>query len=77
MKNKIIYFLLILISIFTSSFFVDYEIGNKYVILLSIILIFLYNGNRGKNSKTIQFTFYYFYPIHQFVLYVIAMSLSK
>lgn len=76
-KNKLIYILLILISIFTSSFFVDYEIGNKYIILLSIIPIFLYNGNRGKNSKTIQFTFYYFYPIHQIVLYVMAMAFSK
>lgn len=76
-KYKIIYMSFILVSIFISMFLVDYEIGNKYVILLSIIPIFLYNGNRGKNSKTIQFTFYYFYPIHQFVLYVIAMSLSK
>lgn len=76
-KNKLIYILLILISIFTSSFFVDYEIGNKYIILLSIIPIFLYNGNRGNNSKIIQYTFYYFYPIHQIILYVMAMAFSK
>jgi len=39
--------------------------------ILSLIPIWLYNGERGKKSKAIQYGFYLFYPVHMLVLYLV------
>ncbi len=44
---------------------------NLVVTISSLILIVLYNGKRGKNSKQIQLGFYLFYPIHLILLCLI------
>ena len=41
--------------------------------VLSLIPIFLYNGQRGKQSKLFQYSIYAFYPVHMLVLSLIAM----
>ena len=40
--------------------------------LLALIPIFLYNGQRGRDSKVISFCCYAFYPAHILILYVIS-----
>lgn len=39
--------------------------------ILAFIPIALYNGQRGHQTKVMQYGFYAFYPVHLFVLYVI------
>ena len=39
--------------------------------VLALIPIWLYNGERGKKSKALQYGFYAFYPVHMLVLYLI------
>ena len=39
--------------------------------LLSLIPICLYNGQRGYNSKIIQYAFYLYYPLHIIVMLII------
>lgn len=41
---------------------------------ISVILISMYNGKRGMKMK---YFFYLFYPLHFFVLYLIAMGIEK
>ena len=40
-------------------------------IFLSIPLLRRYNGRRGRRSKAIQWAFYWFYPVHLFLLYLL------
>ena len=42
----------------------------RFGILSAIPLLALYNGERGRKSKVVQWGFYVFYPLHLFVLYV-------
>ncbi|WP_316568807.1 TraX family protein [Neobacillus sp. YIM B06451] len=42
----------------------------RFGIFLVIPLLALYNGERGKKSKLIQWTFYVFYPAHLIILYL-------
>ena len=39
--------------------------------LLSLIPICLYNGQRGYNSKIIQYAFYLYYPLHIIIILLI------
>lgn len=41
--------------------------------LLSLVPIWLYNGQRGFSNKAVQYGFYAFYPVHIFILSLIAM----
>ncbi|MEA4876090.1 TraX family protein [Anaerorhabdus sp.] len=34
--------------------------------------IYLYNGERGPNTKFSKYIFYIFYPVHIWILYIIA-----
>ena len=40
--------------------------------VLALIPIWLYNGKKGSSNKIIQYGMYAFYPVHIFVLYLIA-----
>lgn len=44
--------------------------------ILAMILIFLYNGEKRSQSKSLQWTFYLFYPVHLLVLYGISLLLG-
>lgn len=50
-----------------------FEFPRQGFALLSLILIWLYNGKQGKHNKPIQYAYYAFYPLHMLVLSVIAM----
>jgi len=39
--------------------------------ILSIIAIFLYNGEKGYKSKITQYAFYVYYPLHLVIIFVI------
>lgn len=50
---------------------------NKYYEWLSIFSVFImikYNGERGRNMKKL---FYYFYPLHIYILYLISIILMN
>ena len=41
--------------------------------VLSLLIIWLYNGKKGRSSKTLQYGFYAFYPVHMLVLSLIRL----
>lgn len=71
--KKNTYILLILITIAISLLFITYSPGCIYATFGAIIFIILYNGERGKNNKFIQYIFYAIFPIQHIVLYLLAM----
>ena len=73
MLTKLIYILLIAISFVTSLDFSTYHPGYKYAILYSLIPIYLYNGQKGKNNKIIKFIFYAVFPMQHGLLYLLSM----
>ena len=72
-KKKIIYVALILLCFTISLMFVTYDFCFKYALLGSVLFIALYNGNKGKDSKLIQYLFYLIFPLQHIVLYILAM----
>ena len=41
--------------------------------VLSLLIIWLYNGKKGRSSKPLQYGFYAFYPVHMLVLSLIRL----
>jgi len=72
-KTRLLYLSLILVGLFASIYFLGYSSGSKYMILMSWIFIALYNGERGKKNKLIQFLFYTVFPLQHIFLYLLAM----
>lgn len=52
--------------------------GNYYqaFALLSIPFVAMYNGEKGSNSRILQYTFYIIYPAHIMILYLIDKLVS-
>ena len=44
------------------------EFATQGFAVLALVPIWLYNGKRGRSSKTLQYGFYAFYPVHMLVL---------
>lgn len=72
-KKRILYLFLILICLTISTLLIGYSSGCKYMMIASVILIALYNGNSGKKNKLIQWLFYLTFPLQHVVLYLLAM----
>ena len=72
-KKRILYLFLILICLIVSTLFIGYSSGCKYVMIISIIFIALYNGENGQKNKIIQYLFYLIFPLQHIVLYLLAM----
>jgi len=53
--------------------YVTYRFG----ILLSILFLYLYNGNLGKNTIVSKWGFYFFYPLHLLVLYLLRIFVTN
>jgi len=45
--------------------------------IFAIIPIYLYNGERKKKDNKFKYAYYAFFPVHHFVLYVLAMIINK
>lgn len=65
-KGWLAYLPLILLSLLT---FIQSPQGNQWMMIFSLIPIYLYNGKEGKKEK---WFFYIFYPLHIVILYVIS-----
>ena len=47
--------------------------NNEFMMIMVVPLIYLYNGQRGGNgSKFERNLFYYFYPLHLWIIYLVA-----
>lgn len=71
--KKIIYVLAILVCFYLSLIYVTYSSGDKYAMLVAILFIVLYNGERGKDNAFIKYIFYFVFPLQHIVLYLLAM----
>ena len=49
----------------------EYYLPLQSIGILSLIPIWFYNGERGKKSKMLQYSFYAFYPVHMLCIYII------
>ena len=43
----------------------------------SVIFLFFYNGRKGYSNKVIQYTFYFYYPVHIMLIYLIFYLIFK
>lgn len=71
--KRALYLFLILISLGIATCFTNYSTGLKFAMLMSVIFIGLYNGERGEKNKLIQYLFYLVFPLQHIVLYLLAM----
>ena len=64
-----------IISFFTPTGLSQFSFicGEQWAIVLSVPIIALYNGKRGKNIKSF---FYFYYPVHKYALAVVAKILD-
>ena len=58
-------------SVVLNIFDFEYYLPLQSIGILSLIPIWLYNGERGIKSKKLQYMFYWFYPVHMLVIYLI------
>ena len=58
-------------SIIINIFNYEYFLPIQGMGVLSLILIWLYIGKKGNNSKLLKYIFYSFYPVHMLMLYLI------
>lgn len=73
--EKIIYLISIFMILYISIIPIKQTPGCKYATLGSIVLIALYNGNKGKNSKWGQYLFYIIYPLQYIILYLATLKI--
>lgn len=75
--EKIIYLISIFMILYISIIPIKQTPGCKYATLGSIVLIALYNGYKGKNSKWGQYLFYIIYPLQYIILYLATLKIWK
>ncbi|MHB8062425.1 MAG: TraX family protein [Ruminiclostridium sp.] len=61
------------IPVFFHFRFFELFVPDQYWMFLSLPLIWLYNGNKGKSMK---YFFYIYYPLHIYLLYLIGRMLT-
>lgn len=60
-------------SFFTGS---QMSYGIQSFSIISVIILFFYNGKKGYTSKYIQYGCYLFFPLHFIILYIIKLLLN-
>ena len=50
-----------------------FEIPTQYFAVLSLPIIWLYNGTQGPYNKFIKYLYYSFYPLHMLIISLVAM----
>lgn len=74
-KIKIGYILLIAIALLTV---ITRSLNQMYwYMLLSLPIIYLYNGEKGKNSNKLKYLFYAVFPLQHISLYFLSLILQK
>lgn len=70
-KRFVQYVAILLVGVISTGFNFTHLFSDNYqwMMVFSIFLIALYNGQRGKGSK---YFFYIFYPAHIYVLYILS-----
>lgn len=58
-------------SVIINVFGFEYFLPLQGLGVLSLIPIWLYNGEKGKKNKLLQYSFYAFYPVHMLCIYMI------
>lgn len=58
-------------SIIINIFGAEYFLPSQGFSIFALIPIWLYNGERGKKNKVLQYMYYCFYPVHMLCLYLI------
>lgn len=71
-RNKFLTALSLILGFYFEAYVRGYELYIPYVVYLSIPLILLYNGKRGKYPK---YGFYLFYPGHLLLIYFLKLVL--
>lgn len=71
-KGYIILILLAKLIIITKSMNTMY-----WYMLLSILPIYLYNGEKGKSNKRIKWLFYAVFPLQHFLIYLVSVLVNK
>src|SRR5574344_594852 len=71
-SNKYLTALVLFLSFYFEAYVTGYSLYIPFIVYLSIPLILLYNGKRGKYSK---FGFYLFYPGHLMLIYFLKLVL--
>lgn len=64
------------VAIHVALFFVVQTNGTlwtRFAVLAAIPLLLLYNGQRGRKDKWFQWGYYFIYPVHFIVLYIIKL----
>lgn len=68
--NRKIQFLVLIILSFLA--FYTNRTGVQWMMVFAIIPIYFYNGEKGRGDKNF---FYIFYPVHIYILYIVASLL--
>lgn len=58
-------------SVVLNIFNFEYYLPTQSIGILSLIPIWLYNGEKGVKSKMLQNVFYWFYPLHMLLIYCV------
>ncbi|MDP7988828.1 TraX family protein [Bacillus sp. MHSD_36] len=51
--------------------------NNQWMMVFALPFFFLYNGERGVNNAFTKYMFYFFYPVHLWIIYTIGYFVSK
>ena len=58
-------------SVILNIFNFEYYLPLQSIGILSLIPIWLYNGEKGIDNKKLQYMFYWFYPAHMMLIYLV------
>ena len=78
-ENKLHYSLVITLSmllLYTVGSYVSFNIWLLFILfsMLSVVLLYFYNGKQGPNGTLVKWSFYLFYPLHLLALMLLPLN---